>query len=92
MPTQITQKDFDGSSYLRVEGEMLLDDALLVEKIAGGIRASTGRNVIVDLADLSFLDSESASVIKRIENNGITVEGLEIFLQSAIDSAERNEP
>ncbi len=90
MPTQITQREADGRTYLQVEGEMLLDDALLVERLAGGIYSDSGRHVTVDLADLDFLDSDSASILKRLDSkDGISIEGLEIFLQSAIDSAER---
>jgi hypothetical protein len=42
------------------------------------------------LADLNFLDSESAPIIKRIErDHGFELEGLEIFLQKAVDESER---
>lgn len=91
MPTQITQRESNGRIYLQVEGDMLYDDALLIERIADEIYADSGMHVTIDLADLSFLDSESASVLKRVQGkSGISIEGLEIFLQSAIDSAERN--
>ena len=90
MPTQITQRESDGKTYLQVEGEMLIDDAILLERIAYDIHEDSGSPVTVDLADLDFLDSESASILKRLESkNGISIEGLEIFLQSAIDAAER---
>jgi anti-anti-sigma regulatory factor len=89
MPTQITQTDSDGRSYLRVEGEMLLDDALLIERIANEIREDSDREVVVDLADLDFLDSDSAEVLRRLESGGINLQGTEIFVQSAIDLAER---
>lgn len=92
MPTNIIQTvdDADGSVTLRVEGDMLLDDALLLEKIAVGMRGDNFREVVIDLADLDFLDSESAPVLKRLANElGFKIEGMEIFLQSAIDSAER---
>lgn len=92
MPTNIIQTvdDTDGSVTLRVEGDMLLDDALLLEKIALGMRGDNFREVVIDLADLDFLDSESAPVLKRLANElGFKIEGIEIFLQSAIDSAER---
>ena len=76
---------------MQVEGEMLLDDALLLERIATDLHEETGAHVAVDLADLDFLDSDSASVLKRLDNRpGISIEGLEIFLQSAIDAAERS--
>jgi hypothetical protein len=91
MPTQITQRESNGRTYLRVEGDMMLDDALLIERIADEIHADSGGHVTLDLADLDFLDSDSASILKRIDGkNGLSIEGLEIFLQSAIDSAERN--
>ena len=93
MPTNIIQSvdDQDGSVTLRVEGDMFLEDALLLEKIALGMRGENFREVAIDLADLDFLDSESAPVIKRLEReHGFPIRGMEIFLQSAIDSAERS--
>ena len=93
MPTNIIQtvNETDGRLTLRVEGEMTATDALLLEKIAIEMQADHGREVTIDLADLDFLDSESAPVIKRLEReHGFRIEGMEIFLQSAVDSAERN--
>lgn len=92
MATQITQIDLNDRhrTILRVEGDMLLDDALLLERIATGINSSNGNQLVIDLADLDFLDSESASVLKRLEDiEGFEIEGVEIFLQSAVDMAER---
>lgn len=92
MPTQITQfENENGSgSILRVEGDMFLDDAVLLEKIAIDMRDQSGDDITIDIADLDFLDSESAPVLKRLEDrHGFRIEGMGIFLQSAIDSAER---
>ena len=92
MPTQITQSENGNSDHtiLRVEGEMLLEDALLLEKIAIEMRDESGKDITLDLADLDFLDSESGAILRRLQSErGITIEGIEIFLQSAIDSAER---
>jgi anti-anti-sigma regulatory factor len=90
--TQITQIDLPDrrSTILRVEGEMLLDDAVLLEKVATCIRKESGNRVVIDLADLDFLDSESASILKRIKDmDGFEIEGVEIFVQSAVNMAER---
>lgn len=90
MPTQITQQESDGRVVLRVEGELLLDDAILLESITTEIQEETGKVVMIDLADLAFLDSESAAVLKRLAGDpAIELQGLEIFLQSAVDQAER---
>lgn len=93
MATNITQSisEVDGQVKLRVEGEMTVDDALLLEKLAIQMRSHYGKDVTLDLADLDFLDSESAPIIKRLQReHGFAIEGMEIFLQSAIDSAERS--
>jgi len=91
MPTHIIQDDSDERTILRVEGEMTREDALLLEKIALELRGADGRNVIIDLADLAFLDSESAGVLKRLmQEHKFEISGMEIFLQSAVNVAERN--
>ncbi|MGQ0541457.1 MAG: hypothetical protein ACT4O9_06360 [Blastocatellia bacterium] len=91
MPTQITQSEFGNRTILRVEGDMMIDDALLLERIATDIRVESGSLVTVDLADLDLLDSESAPVLRRLgSEHGVEIQGLEIFLQSAVNAAERN--
>ena len=94
MATTIKQiEDSDtGNIILRVAGSMELEDAVLLEKIALEIRPETGKNLTIDLADLNFLDSESASVLKRIEGeHGFKIEGTEIFLQSVINETEKRQ-
>lgn len=95
MPTNIVQiEDVErGKTILRVEGEMTVEDALLLEKIALEMRASIGKNITIDFADLDFLDSESAPILKRLEKeHGFEIEGLMIFLQKAVEENEqRNE-
>ena len=93
MATQINQIDHDEirTSTLRVEGEMFYEDAVLVERIAVEIRSETGNKVAIDLADLDFLDSDAAPILRRLaELDGFAIEGMEIFLQTAVDSVERH--
>ena len=93
MPTHITQ--IDGENNLRtrllVKGEMFGDDALNIERIARLVAADGDREITLDLADLDFLDSDSAPILKRLEREGLfRIEGIEIFLQHAINDAERD--
>jgi hypothetical protein len=91
MPTTITEiEDSErGKRILRVEGSMTVDDAVLLEKIALDLREQNGRNFTLDLADLDFIDSESAPIIKRMEReHGFEIEGMEIFLQTVINEVE----
>ena len=93
MPTQINQIDLadERRTVLRVEGEMLLDDAILVEKIATSINEKNRNLIRIDLADLDLIDSEAASILKRLsDRDGFEIVGAEIFLQSAVDMAERS--
>jgi hypothetical protein len=94
MATQMTEiEDVErGKTILRVEGEMTADDAVLLEKIALAMRAESGKNLTLDFADLDFLDSESAPIIKRLEReHGFEIEGIEFFLQSVINETEKRQ-
>lgn len=93
MATHITQIDDNEhrTTILRVEGEMMLDDALLLERIASDIQTELDTSVTIDLADLDFLDSESAGILRRLDNQlGVRIQGIETFLQTAVNTAERN--
>ena len=91
MPTNLTQiEDTErGKTILRVEGEMMEEDALLLEKIALDLREQSGQNLTLDLADLDFLDSDSASILKRLQNeHGFEIEGIEFFVQTVVSETE----
>lgn len=93
MPTHIDQIDDEqrGTTTLRVEGELLGDDARLIERIGVEIREATGNHVIVDLADLDFMDSDAAPILRRLDRlDGFSIQGMEIFLQSVINEVERH--
>ncbi|MGI8494008.1 MAG: hypothetical protein ACR2L1_01685 [Pyrinomonadaceae bacterium] len=92
MPTNITQVEDPerNKTLLRVEGEMFLDDAVLLEKIALGMREEIGRNITLDLSDLDFMDSESAPILKRMErDHHFEIEGVEFFLQKVVTETEK---
>lgn len=93
MPTSITQvEDAErGKMILHVEGSMTLEDAVLLEKIALDLRSQLDENLTLDLADLYFMDSESAPIIKRLEReHGFEIEGIEVFLQTVVAETEAN--
>lgn len=69
----------------------MFDDAILLEKIALDMRTGLGKDITLDLADLDFLDSESAAILKRLEDlHGFELEGLDIFLQTAVNDVEKS--
>ncbi|MEQ1921285.1 MAG: STAS domain-containing protein [Pyrinomonadaceae bacterium] len=92
MATQINQIDdaVNGRTILRVSGELHHEDAVLLERIASAVHDQNKISVVIDLAEIDFLDSEAAPILKRLsERDGYAIEGIEIFLQSTIDQAER---
>lgn len=92
MPTNIIQIEdaVHERTILRVQGEMAVEDARLIERIARGLRTETGNAIMIDLADLDLLDSESAPILKRLgDERGFDLIGIEIFLQHVVDEAER---
>lgn len=92
MPTHITEIEDTrrGRIVLRVEGSLTFEDAVLLEKIAVGIHNKTRKNITLDLADLTFLDSESAPVLKRLEReHNFEIEGLMVFLQKIVEEVEK---
>lgn len=93
MPTTFTELEDEerGKTILRIEGSLMQEDAVLLEKIALDLRAARGTNITLDFADLDFLDSESAPIIKRLEReHGFEIEGMEFFLQTVVTEAEKN--
>lgn len=92
MPTEITQSTRDnGDVVFRVTGDMMAEDAQLLARLARNFGSGDAATVTIDLADLHFIDSDAATVIRQLQDEiGVLIEGVEIFLQSAIDSAERS--
>lgn len=92
MPTQITQTRDEklGTTTLKVEGELLCDDAMLIKNLVVDLLETPNELIIIDLADLDYLDSEGAHILNNLASfNRLKLEGIEIFLQTAVNDAER---
>ncbi|MGB7923347.1 MAG: STAS domain-containing protein [Pyrinomonadaceae bacterium] len=91
MPTRITQFDAPehDSTVLKVEGSLYMADAQVLERLCRDIGQDSGRAITLDLADLSFIDSESAEVLSRLKRErGVRLEGLRLFVQRIIELAD----
>lgn len=94
MPTRITQFDApeQDSTVLKVEGSLYLADAQVLERLCCDIGQDSGRAITLDLADISFIDSESAAVLSRLKRErGVRLEGLHLFVQKIIELADLTE-
>jgi len=93
MTTRITHIEGQKGAVaiLRVEGSLTLEEAGVLEKVCNDLREQHGRGVRIDLAGLSFLDDESASLLCRLKGlPGVEIEGAHLFVLQVIDRAEGN--
>ena len=92
MPTQITQIDDAGGARttLRVAGSLTLADAELIARICASLREQRAVEITLDLAELDFLDSESAAVLARLkQQHNVALDGVHLFVQQVIDQTEQ---
>ena len=90
MPTRITQvENQEGATRtLKVEGTLTLADAGLLAGVCDQLRAQSDAGIRVDLSAITFLDSESASVLCRLRRQGVHLEGLDLFVKKVVELAE----
>jgi ABC-type transporter Mla MlaB component len=90
---QLNSSDIEGlATVLKVEGTLHLKDAELLERICRDVAFQSGRPVTLDLASISFIDSDSASVLCRLKREqGVSLEGLHLFIGKVIELAEECE-
>jgi anti-anti-sigma regulatory factor len=92
MPTRITQVEGQTGETprLKVEGTLTLADAELLEGICNELCEQCETGISVDLANITFLDSDSAWVLCRLKQQGISLEGLDLFVRKVVELAEKN--
>ena len=91
MPTHITQIDDPAAArtVLRVEGSLTLADAELIEVVCHDLLSQQPKPITLDLTGINFLDSESASVLRRLKTEqGVALDGVHLPVQKAIEMAE----
>ena len=93
MSTLITQLwgQEENTIVLRVEGTLFREDAEILERACADLRsAQPGSDITLDLADLNFFDSESASILRRVgEGQCVRLDGLQASVQRSLELAER---
>lgn len=75
-------------AILRLEGKLHLADAEILEQVFDEIQGQNNRRIEIDLASISFIDSTGAAVLKRIENCGAQLTGLDFFTRQVIETPE----
>ena len=79
-------------TVFKVEGTLYLRDAELLEKICRDVSSQTRRPVTLELAGLSYLDSDSAAVLCRMKREqNVNLEGLHLFIEKVVELTEESE-
>ena len=90
MTTRITNFESNGTkTTLRVEGALHIEDAQVLEKTFSTLRGKNGHQIEIDLSNITFIDSESAAVLCRLQALGAELIGLHFFAQKLIEIAQR---
>lgn len=90
MTSRITKIDdrYGELALLRVEGSLRLADAEVLEEAYKDLRQKHSGLIGIDLSNTNFLDSDSASVLRRLQDQGAQLLGLHFFIQRVIEAAE----
>jgi len=79
-------------TVFKVEGTLHLKDAELLEKICRDVVNQSKRPVTLELAGLSYLDSDSAAVLCRMKREqNVRLEGLHLFIEKVVELTEECE-
>lgn len=71
-----------------MEGSLHSEEAEVLEKTFAKLRAQNGHDIEIDLTDITFIDSESAAVLYRMQSLGAELIGLHFFAQKLIELAQ----
>jgi len=91
-PEIVTRDAGTVPTVFKVEGTLHLKDAELLEKICRDVGSQTKRPVTLELAGLSYLDSDSAAVLCRMKREqNVSLEGLHLFIEKVVELTEECE-
>ena len=92
LPENVTRDAGILPTVFKVEGTLYLRDAELLEKICRDVGNKTKRPVTLELAGLSYLDSDSAAVLCRMKREqNVRLEGLHLFIEKVVELTEEYE-
>ena len=92
MTTRITKSESNQKkTTLKVEGSLHTEEAEVLERAFTKLQAENGHHPIeIDLSDITFLDTESAAVLCRLQALGAELIGLHFFTQRLIELAQNS--
>lgn len=88
MVARITEHDEPAGHVIRLEGSLGGEDARLVERLCAEASAGANTRIVVDLDGVTFLDDDSAIMLRRLRSGGdVTLRGCCLFTELLIEIA-----
>ncbi len=85
MTVKITQIDAAKDlTVLKVEGKLAAPDAVLLTEIVEKLAA--GELFSIDVSGVTYIDRKGAAIIRRLEEFGAELIGVDFFVRSVIDA------
>ncbi len=82
---KITQIDESSElTVLKVEGKLAAVDAVMLTWIFA--RLDNGEAISIDLSGVSFIDFQGAAIVRRLEEAGAHLVGVDFFIRSVIEA------
>jgi anti-anti-sigma regulatory factor len=85
--TQIFDERRD-QTIMRVEGKLYLIDAKVLEQTLVELQKEGFKQVEINLSEVSFLNNESAAVLRRLRRLGAVLTDINYFVQKVIEQTE----
>jgi hypothetical protein len=91
-PENVERDTGTAPTVFKVEGTLYLRDAELLEKICREVGSQTKQPVTLELAGLSYLDTDSAAVLCRMKREqNVNLQGLHLFIEKVVELTEESE-
>ena len=83
---RITSSRNDTTGTLKVEGRLA---GQWVDELARAAAAADAPRLVLDLADLTFVDADGASLLRTLRSRGVALNDCSTFVASLIDGGAR---
>jgi len=91
MTTRITQFNDTERTIFKVEGPLLLEDAIELGNTCKALRQQSEHEIAIDLLDVTFLSSSSAIVLCFLQYQmKVTLQGATFFVQKVLELAAKS--
>jgi anti-anti-sigma regulatory factor len=77
-----------GKTILGVEGALTAETARLLDDICAKLLKRPGAKIIINVSAVSFINEDGAAVLCHLKQQGISLDGCELFTQRVIETVE----